>query len=350
MVHPRLQSAAYVAVLALAVGWVLHAGRGVLVPIVLAALAVFAIEGLTRVAARLPWIGSRLPAQARFALSILVTLSALGAIALVIAANIETVIAAAPAYQASLLGIVQSFSTRIGIEDEPTWASLRRALFAQSNVQALVGSTLASATAILATTVVVLLYVVFLLFERRNLPGKIDRIAGGPQSIARVRAVIARINDRVGAYLALKSFVSAVLAAVSWAVMASFGIELALFWAFAIGLLNFVPYLGSVLGVLLPATVALIQLQDLGAVLALVAALAVAQFVIGNFLDPYLLGNSLNLSPLAILASLAAWTSLWGIAGAFLAVPITAVMTIILSEFPSTRPVAVLLSRTGEPG
>ena len=81
--------------------------------------------------------------------------------------------------------------------------------------------------------------------------------------------------------------------------------------------------------------------------LAVVGSLSVAQFFLGNFLDPYLMANSLNLSGLAILNSLAAWSALWGIPGAFLAVPITAIVTIVLSEFPGTRPLAVLLSSNG---
>ena len=67
-----------------------------------------------------------------------------------------------------------------------------------------------------------------------------------------------------------------------------------------------------------------------------------------SMLDPYIMGSSLNLSPFAILISLAIWSELWGIAGAFLAVPITAIMVIVFSEFPGTRPVAVLLSQRGE--
>jgi AI-2 transport protein TqsA len=59
------------------------------------------------------------------------------------------------------------------------------------------------------------------------------------------------------------------------------------------------------------------------------------------------MGSSLNLSPFAILVSLAVWSQLWGIAGAFLAVPITAVMVIVFSEFAGTRPIAILLSKTG---
>jgi AI-2 transport protein TqsA len=76
--------------------------------------------------------------------------------------------------------------------------------------------------------------------------------------------------------------------------------------------------------------------------------LSIIQFVIGNIVDPLVMSNSLNLSPFAILVSLAVWTGLWGIPGAFLAVPITAIMTIVLSEFPGSRPIAVLLSRNGQ--
>jgi predicted PurR-regulated permease PerM len=90
-----------------------------------------------------------------------------------------------------------------------------------------------------------------------------------------------------------------------------------------------------------------VQFDEFGVILSLAVALAAAQFVIGNFLDPYLLGRSLNLSGFVILLSLAVWFELWGIPGAFLAVPITAVIAIVLSEFPGTRPLAVLMSKDG---
>lgn len=125
------------------------------------------------------------------------------------------------------------------------------------------------------------------------------------------------------------------------------GLEFAAFWAVLIVFLNFIPYIGSFLGVLFPVVMSLVQFGDSTHILWLLLALSLAQFVIGNFLDPYIMGNSLNLSPFAILVCLAIWTELWGIAGAFLAVPITAVLVLIFSEFSSTRAVAVLLSRNG---
>jgi AI-2 transport protein TqsA len=90
-----------------------------------------------------------------------------------------------------------------------------------------------------------------------------------------------------------------------------------------------------------------VQFEELGTILAMLAALSAVQFVIGNFLDPWVMGSSLNLSPFAILISLAVWSELWGVPGAFLAVPITAIMTIVFSEFSGTRPIAVLLSKNG---
>ena len=155
------------------------------------------------------------------------------------------------------------------------------------------------------------------------------------------------INARVGSYLALKTLLSILLGAISWVIMAFFGLQFAVFWAVLIGLLNYIPYLGSFLGVLLPAAMAIVQFGGIDGIVLMLLLLTVAQFLIGNFLDPYVMGNSLNLSPFAILLSLTVWSALWGIAGAFLAVPITAILAIVFSEFAGTRPIAVLLSRSG---
>ena len=103
----------------------------------------------------------------------------------------------------------------------------------------------------------------------------------------------------------------------------------------------------SVAGVVFPVLMTIVQFEDPGTVLSMLTLLTVLQFGIGNFLDPYVMGSSLNLSPFAILVSLAVWSELWGVPGAFLAVPITAILTIVFSEFPGTRPIAVLLSRSG---
>jgi predicted PurR-regulated permease PerM len=343
----RFRTFVYATLLAVAIGWVLYVGRGIFVPIVFSVLVVYVIRGLADVLARLPGVGPRLPKPLRYTVSTLAIGWALTAIASLVAASLSNVTSLAPQYADSLLTAIQELATRLGIETTPTWDTLKRDLLAQVNAQRLIGSTVVSVGAILSTLVVVLLYVVFLLIEERSFAAKLAGISRDPERVAHLRRIIGSINGRVGTYLALKTVVSAVLGLLSWAILAFFGVEFAPFWGVLIGLLNFIPYFGSVLGVVLPAAFATMQFVDVGQVLVVVLALSAAQFVIGFFLDPYLMANSLNLSPFVILVSLAVWGALWGIAGAFLAVPLTACMALVFAEFEATRPLAVLLSQDG---
>ena len=180
------------------------------------------------------------------------------------------------------------------------------------------------------------------------MPAKLAAIGHETGGGEQLQKILTNINDRIGTYLAMKTLISLLTAFISYVVMRLFGLEFAVFWAVLIFFLNFIPYVGSWLSVLLPSMFALLQFNgDLGMVLAVAGTLSVAQFFLGNFLDPYLMANSLNLSGFAILISLAAWSALWGIPGAFLAVPITACITMVLAEFKASRPIAILMSRHG---
>ncbi len=343
----RLRALVHGTVLLLIAGWLLHAGKEILVPAVLGAVIVYVVVGLAHALGRLPGVGPRLPLQLRYLVSIAVIAFVFFLLAYLVMANKDRALALAPQYQQSLLAAIQRMAVHFGFETEPTWTTLRQDLTAQINLQRLAGSLLASVGSILVTFVVVFLYATFLLVEQRAFETKLANLSDDPARVARIRAVIEAINRRIGSYLALKSLLSLLLGVVSYAVMWLLGLEFAALWAVLTALLNFVPYVGSVLGVALPLLMAVIQFGDPGSILTVLLALSAVQFVIGNFLDPYVMGNSLNLSPFAILISLAVWSELWGVPGAFLAVPITAIVTIVFSEFPGTRPIAVLLSRSG---
>lgn len=346
--NERFQSLVYGTVFAIAVGWLLFIGRDILVPVVFSVLVLYVILGLARLLARLPVVGAPDPGKAHYALSILTILVILLLTAWLVLTQLGNVVARAPDYQASLLAMIQRAAVLMGVETEPSWPSLRRDLMGQLNLQRIVGSAVTWLLSITASLVVVLLYVAFLLIEQRVFPAKLEAVsreAGGAQQLQKI---IGHINDRVGTYLALKTLLSLLVGLVSYVILAVIGVEFAVFWALLIGLLNYIPYIGSWLSVIFPTLFALLQFGEIGPVLAVAAGLSVAQFFIGNFLDPYMMGNSLNLSPFAILICLTTWAALWGVAGAFLAVPITACITMVLAEFKGTRPVAILLSRNGE--
>jgi len=331
----------------LIVGWLLYIGQTVFVPAVLGAVIVYVIVGMAQVLGRLPVVGPKLPLQLRYLASMLVIGLAFFLLAYLVMANKERALALAPQYQQSLLAAIQRVAVQFGFETEPTWATLRQELMAQINLQRLFAALLASFGSILVTLVVVFLYATFLMVERGAFETKLANLSDDPKRVARIRQVIGTVNSRIGSYLALKTLLSLLLGVVSYGVMRLFGLEFAALWAVLTAFLNFVPYVGSVLGVVFPVLMTIVQFEDLGVILTMLAALSAVQFVIGNFLDPYVMGSSLNLSPFAILISLAVWSELWGVPGAFLAVPITAIMTIVFSEFPGTRPIAVLLSKNG---
>jgi predicted PurR-regulated permease PerM len=343
-----LRALTFGTVLLICLGWILQVGQAVIVPAVLGAVIVYVIVGLADGLGRLPGVGHHLPAQLRY----LVSFAAIGLLgflfAYLVMTNKDRALALAPQYQASLLAAIQSIAVHFGLETEPTWTSLRQDLLTRINLQRLLGSLIASVGSIVVTFVVVCLYATFLMLERRNFEAKLANLSGDPSRVARIREVIRAINGRIGAYLSLKTLLSLLLGVTSYVVMRLFELEFAGLWAVLITVLNFVPYVGSVLGVVLPVLMAVVQYGDPGTIMSMMLSLAFLQFAIGNFLDPYVMGNSLNLSPFAILISLAVWSELWGVPGAFLAVPITAILAIVFSAFAGTRPIAVLLSRNGK--
>lgn len=335
--------------LALMLGWILAIGRPVLLPLVAGMVLAYIVLGLSDLVARAPGLGAA-PAAARYGLSLLLLGGTVGLLVWIVVGNIGQIRAAAPVYQERLLASIQAGAAWLGMETEPTWRTLREDLLRHVNLQRAFGVALASATAIVATAAVVVVYAGFMVAEKDAFARKIARLSEDPERVARIHAVIADVNRRVGAYLVTKSLINVLLGTLSYGVLRFWEVDFAGFWAILIGLFNYIPYLGSFIGVFFPTAMAIVQFGAFGPVASLVAALSAAQVAVGNFLDPWLMGNSLNLSPLVILVSLVVWTALWGVAGAILSVPLMAILVIVLSEFDGARPIAVLLSRDGDLG
>jgi AI-2 transport protein TqsA len=108
-------------------------------------------------------------------------------------------------------------------------------------------------------------------------------------------------------------------------------------------LLNYIPYLGSVVACALPIVLAFLQLEP-GWQPITVAILLIADHVLsGNVVEPALTGKAIGLSPLVIVLALAFWGLCWGVIGMLLAVPLTVVFKIVLEHLPPTRPLALLM-------
>jgi predicted PurR-regulated permease PerM len=110
-------------------------------------------------------------------------------------------------------------------------------------------------------------------------------------------------------------------------------------------LLNYIPTFGSIIAAI-PPTVTAFAEPSFGiapAIIVVVTYLAV-NFTLGSYLEPKILGRELGLSPLVIIISVVFWGGLWGVVGAFLAVPLTSILQIILASQENTRSIAIMLS------
>ena len=155
---------------------------------------------------------------------------------------------------------------------------------------------------------------------------------------------VEEIATKICQYMGVTALTSVItgLASALWAF--AVGLDLALVWGILNFLLNFIPVIGNIIGIIPASLYAIIQFQSLTMSLIVFLGFAVLQIVISNFIYPTLQGRSLALSPLAIIVSLAFWTWVWGIAGALIAVPLTAALVIICEHFRSTEWIALLLS------
>lgn len=207
---------------------------------------------------------------------------------------------------------------------------------------------LGSATSMLNQFFLISLYVAFLMAERLAFRKKIQLAAGNTQTGAELASVLEAISFSLQRYVGVKTFISLVTAGISYSVFRALGLEYAETWAVLTFALNFIPSIGSIIAVIFPAMIALVQFETIGPFLIVVFLCGTIQFLIGNFLDPAMLGRSLNMSTFLVILALTFWTMVWGLIGAFLSVPLTVCILIIFSHIPALRPIAILMSLDGQ--
>ena len=190
---------------------------------------------------------------------------------------------------------------------------------------------------------VVALYLLFLLLGASHFPEKV-RKAYPTERAEEILQVAGQVNAAIIGYLKAKVKSSLLLAVPSGLVLFALEVKFALLWTVVIFLCNFVPYVGSVVGYILPIGFAFVQEGFAWQPITAAALLLGIQILSATIIEPTVLGNAVGLSPLMILAALAFWGLLWGLPGMILAVPLTQVAMIVMRHFEGSRPVAELIA------
>jgi predicted PurR-regulated permease PerM len=140
------------------------------------------------------------------------------------------------------------------------------------------------------------------------------------------------ITEQIQRYIATKFLISLITGLIVGIILWIFGVDFTIVWAVLAFFLNFIPNIGSIIAIILPTVMVLIQYESVGYTFVVGGILTIVQNLIGNIIEPKIMGDKLGLNPLIILLSLLVWGYVWGIAGMFLSVPLTAVVKIIISN------------------
>lgn len=326
--------------------YLLYIGQRLLLPLVIAAAIAYLISILAHAITSFRLGQFSVPKPLAMLFAIAVILLSVTYLVQLITVNIQSVIRVAPDYQQNLEKIIYQGYQLFGIEEVPNIREILRQLDFSGYLQSF-GSTV---RALVSNTGIIIVYLIFLLLEQRTFPDKIRAIVRNPESQADTFEMINKMRSDIRSYIGIKVLTSMATGLLSYLVLKMVGVDFASFWAVLIFLLNFIPTIGSIIATAFPSVLTLIQFETLGPFIVTISVLTALQFCIGSLIEPKLMGNRLNLSPIVILLSLGLWGSIWGIPGMFLCVPITVIIMIVCSYFPGTRPIAVLLSGNGRVG
>ncbi|CTQ76722.1 AI-2E family transporter [Roseibium alexandrii] len=314
-------------------------GRGFLVPIVVACIFTSLISaGISKLEERgLPGWASMLISVSGFFLLIY-------GLAQIFAVQSDTVTATLPKYAERFDQLLADLAALLG---QNQVAQIRSAI-AQMDFSAHIASLAESVSGLFGSLGLVLMYTAFLLSERGMLLSKLAHLFPDPDKAKEVQVVLRTVGFGIRRYMWIKTVVSLLTGGLCYLVLRYVKADFAEIQALLIFLLNFIPTIGSIVGVIIPALVTLAQFDTLTPFLIVVAVCGSVQFVVGNIIEPKFMGSTLNLSPFIVIVSLTFWGTVWGIEGAFLSVPIAASIIILCRDIPALRFVAVLMSADGD--
>jgi AI-2 transport protein TqsA len=340
----KLQSVAMTMLIVFLTFYLLYLGQSLLLPLVIAGAVAYLINILAHAMCEIRVHGRSIPRPLAMGFALAVILVSLSFLIQLITVNITSVIKVAPEYQHNLEALIYKSYGLFGVEQAPNIEEILKQINFSSYLQNF-GGTVRS---LVSSTGIIIVYLIFLLLEQRTFSSKIRGLVTHPEEQDDIFELVGKIRSDIRSYIGIKVLTSTTTGLLSYFVLNLVGVDFASFWAVLIFLLNFIPTIGSIIATAFPSVLALVQFDTLGPFVITASVLTALQFCIGSLLEPKLMGNRLNLSPIVILLSLGLWGSIWGISGMFLCVPITVIIMIIFSYFPETRPVAVLLSGNGE--
>jgi len=196
----------------------------------------------------------------------------------------------------------------------------------------------------MANLFLIFIFLIFILAGRGQVKTKLIKYYPKEKS-DRFITIAEKIDNQVQRYIAIKTLVSFFTGVFAGIVLVIWGLDFAIVFAFLTFILNYIPNIGSFIATVFPVAIAIFQFDTIWPAIWICVILITIQQLMGNFIEPRLMGQGLGLSPLVVIFSLFFWGWLWGIPGMVLATPITAIVKIVCSNVPELGVIAALMSK-----
>ena len=321
----------------------LNSLSSILTPIAIAILIWFLINAFANQIKRLPYLNPKVGDIIAIPLSLIFIVYSMIEIGSFIASSMLELSSTIAQLDTKVNALIQKLSAISSID---LLTPLQK-FFQEFSLSSIINKVIAAFSAIFSNLIQILLYVLFLLIDQRFFKTKLNALF--PKQVNRDKAehVLISISKGIRTYISITTIISLITGFLTYLICEMFSLQGAVLWGFIAFVLNFIPTIGSIIAVLIPTIFALIQFPEISDVLFLSLALVAIQFVIGNIIYPRLMGNKLNISQFIVILSLVVWGAMWGTIGMFLSVPLMMILLIILSQFNSTKSLAILISGDG---
>ncbi len=315
------------------VGFVLKAAQVVILPLIIAWLLSYLFAPVVNFLAR-----HKVPTGAAVLAVLLILVGFFYLIGFFVQTRVMAFIGQYDEYAAKLTQIASDFMIRFNIP-ETYWEDFDWPGQIGTQLKIISGSFVI----LVSNMGMILIFLVFMLLGKPFSQRKIEQAFAGDRA-AKITNVTGSIAGQISRYLSLKVAISAVTAVLVYLVLVIMKVDFPITWAVFTFLLNFIPTVGSVIATVPPVLVALVKdYPDFWPAIVVLILLLFIQQTMGSFIEPKLMGNSLNLSPVVILLSLVFWGWLWGIVGALLSVPIAAAIKIVCENIEALKPISVMM-------
>ena len=341
-----VRSVALTGLFILAVFYTTYFLRSVLLPIVLAWLLSYLLRPIVRTLARI-----KIPTLLGAALILITLLSAITLGVSALAAPAAGWLAKAPAglqeLQYKLMPMKRSMAevAKASGEIEKLATPDSSSKLAVEVKRRPITDTLYMRTPEFITSMVLLLILLYFLLAYDGVfIGKLIKLLPALSDKKRAVSIAHEIESQVSRYLFTVTIINCCLGLAVGTTVGLLGLRNPVMWGAMVAILNFVPYLGALTGIICMTIGAILSFDSLGYALIFPAVYLGFGILEGNFITPWVMGRSLTLNPVIILLSLVFWCWMWGIAGVILAVPILAAFKIFCAHIKPMEPLAECLS------